>query len=380
MNKNRRPAKTFPPGEFIKDEMEARCWTQTDLAEILGRPLRVVNEIIAGKRGISPETAQGLGDALGTSAQLWLNLDASYQLSRIQSSDSSVAKRGAIYAKGPLKEMVRRQWIRASSDLDKQMEDVLDFFGLNSADDEPRFPAHAARKSKPMEALTPAQTAWLFRAKQLAERLWVDNSYSKSRFDRAIDELRGLLLNPDDIRQVPRILKEAGVRFLVIEPLPRTNIDGACFWLDRKSPVVVVSLRFDRIDYFWYTLMHELAHVQNGDGIDDVSLDTNLVGQKASVLVTRPDAERKADECAADMLVSQDSLNDFIVRTRPLYSRVRIREFASSMKVHPGIIVGQLQHRNEIRYAHNRETLVKVRDIITKSALTDGWGVLPEAA
>ena len=56
------PAEVFLPGEFIRDELEARGWTQTDLAEVLGRPFRLVNEILQGKRAITPETARGLGE------------------------------------------------------------------------------------------------------------------------------------------------------------------------------------------------------------------------------------------------------------------------------------------------------------------------------
>jgi HTH-type transcriptional regulator/antitoxin HigA len=73
--RERLAAEVFPPGEFIQDELDARRWTQADLVEIMGRPPRVINEIIAGKRGISPETAQGLGDAFGTGAQFWMNME-----------------------------------------------------------------------------------------------------------------------------------------------------------------------------------------------------------------------------------------------------------------------------------------------------------------
>lgn len=72
-------AEAFPPGEFIQDELESRGWSRTDLANIMGRPARLIDEIIAGRRSVSPEIARELGDAFGTDADFWLNLEASYQ-------------------------------------------------------------------------------------------------------------------------------------------------------------------------------------------------------------------------------------------------------------------------------------------------------------
>ena len=74
------PAEAFPPGKWIREGLEDHGWTQGDLAEILGRPIQLVNELIAAKKSITPETAKGLAQAFGTSAQFWLNLDAAYQL------------------------------------------------------------------------------------------------------------------------------------------------------------------------------------------------------------------------------------------------------------------------------------------------------------
>ena len=70
----------FPPGEFIKEELDARGWTQDDFAEILGRQRSVVSAIVNGKRTLSPEIAKDLGAAFGTSAQLWMNLETAYRL------------------------------------------------------------------------------------------------------------------------------------------------------------------------------------------------------------------------------------------------------------------------------------------------------------
>jgi HTH-type transcriptional regulator / antitoxin HigA len=80
-------AVVFAPGEFIREELEARGWTHAELAKIMGRPLRTINEIIAAKRPITPKTADGLAKAFGTSADVWLNLERAYGLSLIRTGD-----------------------------------------------------------------------------------------------------------------------------------------------------------------------------------------------------------------------------------------------------------------------------------------------------
>src|SRR5713226_5225830 len=99
----RKVAEVFSPGEILKEELDARGWTQSDLAEILGRPVNLVNDIISGKRGLTPETAQGLGDAFpGTNAQFWLNLESTYRLSRTEPKDDAVARRSKLYERYPV--------------------------------------------------------------------------------------------------------------------------------------------------------------------------------------------------------------------------------------------------------------------------------------
>lgn len=82
------PAEVFTPGEFIRDELEARGWSQTHLAAILGCSLHLVNEILSGQRAITPEMARGLGEAFGTDPQFWLNLESAYRLSLVPSKDA----------------------------------------------------------------------------------------------------------------------------------------------------------------------------------------------------------------------------------------------------------------------------------------------------
>lgn len=371
---NRRVAEVFPPGEFIKEELEARGWSQLDLAEIIGTSPVNVNRILQGNQAITPETAKKLAEAFGTSAQLWLNLESEYQLSLVDTGDNDVGRRAKLYDLFPVREMLKRHWVEPSENIDVLEKRFCDFFGIGSLNETPTL-AHAPRKSTRGE-LTPAQRAWMFRAYQLAQGVSA-SPFSERTLKTGLERIKLLLTNAEDVRHVPRVLAESGVRLVVVEALPNSRIDGVCFWLDKHSPVIALSIRYDRIDGFWYTLMHECGHVLNRDGLNEpVFLDTDLVGDEAQPFAEKPEEERRADEFSCDFLVKKAEMDRFIVRIHPLYSKQKIKLFANRIKVHPGIVVGQLHHRNR-SFSQHREMLEKVRNIITSSALTDGWGNTP---
>ena len=369
---NKKVAEVFPPGEFIKEELEARNWSQTELAEIIGRQPNVISELIMGKRSITPETANALGDAFGTSAQYWMNLETSYQLWRAEDTDNAIVRRSKLYQIAPIKEMAKRHWIEPSENVDVLEKRVMRFFEIKSID-EPIIFDHAARKG--VQAILPSHKAWFFRAKQLAQAVYAKN-FSDHSFNNGLVKLKNLLNSVPEIRHVPKILSEAGIRFLIIEPLPQTRIDGVTFWLDKQSPVIVLSLRFDRIDCFWYTLAHELGHIKRRDGLKSkMIIDTELMENTNDYeqIVETKKAEEYANYFATDFLLTHTELNNFIDRVRPLYGRQKIVNFANRIKVHPGIVVGQLQFRKEIPYSAFRQMLEKVKNIIIPSSLTDGW-------
>jgi len=377
---DRRAAEVFPPGEFIKEELEARNWSQIELAEIIGREPKVVSDLVTGKRAVAPEIAKALGDAFDTSAQYWMNLDSLYQIWRATDADDTVARRSRLYQVAPIKDMVKRHWLEWSENVQVLEQRVAQFFGVPIVEERIAFP-HAARRRGAGD-LSPAQKAWMFRAAQLAHAVHAE-SFSAQSFKRGMAELRQLLSHTADVALVPGVLADAGIRFLILEHLPRTGIDGVTFWLDEKSPVVALSLRYGRIDALWYTLMHELFHVSRRDGLrrgDAIVLDTDLV-KDAETTESELDSEREVDALATEFLVQRSELDDFILRTSPLYSRRKIANFAARIKVHPGIVVGQLQFRGEsqggVGWNKFRGMLVDVRQIVTQSALTDGWGHAP---
>ncbi len=367
-------AEAFPPGEFIKDELEARDWTQDVLAEITGIPAPVISNIIKGKRAISTEIASSLAAAFGTTAQFWMNLETSYQLWTETHADEKITRKAKLYALAPVNELVKRGWIEATKDLDLLEERLLSFLAMKTID-EPSKLVYATKRST--AKANPAQVAWVHRAKKLAKGIRAAR-YSEKSLSEALSNLRDLRKNAEDIREGPKVLAQAGIRLVLIEGLTKGKIDGATFWLDEHSPVVVLSMRYDRLDHFWFVLLHELGHVANRDALGGQPiLDVDLVGEHAIPFEEKSDIEKKADLFAQTFLVEQNELEIFIGRFGPLYSKQKIKNFSARIGVHPAIVLGQLQHRKEVDWSHSREMLVKVRDILISGALTDGWGHVP---
>jgi HTH-type transcriptional regulator/antitoxin HigA len=362
---DRRPAEVFPPGEFLKDELDARGWTQTEFAEIIGRPVRAVNELILGKRAVSPETAREIAAALRTSAQLWMNLEAAYQLSKVAPVDERIAREAALRERFPVREMKKRGWIKEGKSFEELEASVLAYFGLKTVTEPFRF-SHAARRNYG-ENLSSMQMAWLIRVQQMASALRVV-AYSADKLRAAIPHLERLMTEPEEIRHAPRLLAECGVRFVIVEPIPGSKIQGVCFWINnRQSPVIGLTLKGDQIDKFWFDLWHEIEHVLRDDGKDEPILD-DFENPSNEV-----ESERAANDGAANRCVPKAAMRDFIARHNPMFSEKSVLGFARLMKRHPGIVAGQIQKHTQ-RWELFKKLQPRVREVVIQSALTDGYG------
>lgn len=355
------------PGDYIRDEMKVKGWTQEDLARVLGRPLPTINRILNGKHAILPEMAIALGEAFGISPELWLSRESSYRLSLTASRGTDVQRRAKLFELAPIKDMEKRGWIRKVSDVESLECELKSFFGVSSLDQPIEFSV-SLRTSTNKRQLSPPQLAWCFRARQLASNLIVQ-TFNAKRLDSARTELRKLAAYRSEACKVAEVLGSFGIRFVVVECLPGAKIDGAAFWCE-GSPAIALSLRYDRHDYFWFTLMHEFMHIVNNDS----SIDDDLGRDGHVPTPFKDDSERRADNQAAELLIRSSDLESFIRRIGPLYSNTRIVQFAHSVKMHPSVIVGQLQNRGEIGWDSHRELLTKIRDNVMDTALTDGWG------
>jgi HTH-type transcriptional regulator / antitoxin HigA len=362
------------PGQYIEEELQARGWKQRDLAFILKVPEQAVNMILSGKRGISADMAKALGAAFDVDPRFFTNLQSDYDLAKAREPHPDINVLGRVHINYPIREMINRGWLETADAVIIE-EQLARFFQVKDPRDIP-YLEHVAKKSSYEERenpVPPAQLAWLFRVKHLALANAVPK-FSEKALREALPKLEELMINPEDVRHVPRILMDCGVRYAVVEKLPNSKIDGVCFWLDRNSPVIGMSTQRDTIDNFWFVLRHEIEHVlqRHGQERQKEMIDTDVQGEQERGGL--PEEERIANAAAATFCVPAERLDSFMRRKHPFYYERDVLAFSRLMNRHPGIIIGQMQRRLD-NYKYLARYLSKIRQfVLAGSPISDGWG------
>lgn len=357
--------------------LKERGWSKRTLAIISGMDEFIISKTTSNVRKVDAETAIIFEEVFGVPAERFLALQKAYDLAvaRIESKPNPQRQmRAELIGKLPISAMIKRGWLDADSvkDIDRVEASLLRFFGANRLEDIETLP-HASKKTEVSIEATPAQLAWLYRVKTLASEMLVGR-YSPESVTLAINKIKSLIHSAEELRKVPRILAQAGIRFVIVEALPSTKIDGVCFWLDERSPVIGMSMRFDRIDNFVFVLRHELEHVRNRDGLKEMLLDVDInSGEAMQVTQELIQQEERANAAASEFCVPKKMMDAFISRKAPVYAKRDIIGLARMLKVHAGLVAGQLQFRTQ-KYHLARDQLVPVRSIVTPNAVTDGWG------
>jgi HTH-type transcriptional regulator/antitoxin HigA len=364
------------PNQMIEGLIKERGWNNRLLATVMGMTENGISRIVTGKQAIDAEVAITLEEVFGVPAERFLEIQQSYDLAKARIStlpDPARSMRAHLIGALPLSEMNKRGWINAPDvrDVPTIQSELMRFFGANRIEDIETLP-HAAKKTEVNTPATPTQLAWLYRVRKIASEMLVAK-YSPQSVASVIPKLKQLLLSAEETRKVPRIMAEAGIRFLVVETLPGAKIDGVCFWLNDRSPVIALTMRFDRIDNFWFVLRHELEHVLREHGKSGVMLDAELEGENAGTGSGIVEEERLANEAAAEFCVPKQKVDAFVARKAPFFADRDILAFAKMINVHPGLIAGQIRRKIN-KYDRLGDYLVKVRSSVLPNSVSDGFG------
>ncbi len=347
------PAEVFPPGEYLRDELEERGWTVTEFAEIIGRPVQAVSEILNGKKEITTETAVALSDALGTTPELWLNLQTNYRVFQRRSakqptSPTPVARRARLRGLLPLAEARTRGWVSDTEDLAELEKSVRRLLELDTLDDQPQF-ALAARRANSDEPITLEQTAWLGHIRAVAA------SRNVARFDQgmlaslALGLPRALREGPTALATLQPRLSECGVILVVAEGLRGGKLDGAVTRLSDGRPVIGLTTRGDRFDGLLFTLLHECAHLVLGHITPD---EAALVDDDLTDPQTDPNEIAANDQASAWLFPGGFEIGSNSVPA--------IVAAAARYEVHASVVIGRIQ-RDTRNWRLHRARIPKVR-------------------
>lgn len=349
------PAEAFPPGQFLRDELAERGWAEGEFAEIIGRPVQAVSEILNGKKEITPETAVAIGAALGTTAELWVNLQATYRLHQARITEASkvkpVERRARLRELVPVRELQKRKWLPDINDLDMLEAAVCDLLRLESIDAEPQL-AVAARRSNAESRFTPEQMAWIARVQKLgAERITA--AYDAA----ALATLAALLVRridgPQALGHLRSWLADCGVALVIELPLRNSKMDGIVSF-STGTPIIGLSTRGDRMDGFVFTLLHEIAHLTLGHvHSGELGVDEDLDPQDKS------EREQEANAAAAAWIFETPPT----LPVGELTQRILV-ETAQAHGVHVCFLIGRLQNEGRLDWKDYRSTIPKVRPFI----------------
>lgn len=358
------------PGQLIEALLAERGWNNRILAAVLEVEETGISKLISSKKAVTPEVAISLEEVFGVPAERFLELQRSLDLAKariVTIPNPARAERAQVFAELPVAELIKRQWIKVDDirDLGAVDKALCTLFEGQSPSQIART-RYAAKKTSAGEQATSAQLAWLYRVRQIAKELLVPK-FEETAVRAAIPRLQALLSAPEEARHVPRILQECGVRFVIVEALKSSKIDGVCLWLDDRSPVIGMTMRFDRMDNFWFVLRHELEHVLQNHGKAEPSLDVDLNGDVVE------DEEKLANAAASEFCAPKARIDSFIKRKEPIFPERDFLGLAKVLGVHPALVAGQIQYKTG-RYDLFRSHLAKIRDRVLPSAIVDGWG------
>lgn len=340
------PSFAIPPGETLKETLHHLSMSQAELAARAGRPEKTISQICTGKRAITPETAIELERVLGVPAHIWNGLERSYQAALAREREEHSLQHEAELAREfPYNEMAKLDWVEQTRDWIERARNLLRFFGVASLSFLDEQPAAIFRVGTCADPSDCALMAWL-RAGTLQAYEAATEPFNRGEIEQAVPEFRRLTLESAHtaIDRLREMLAESGVVLALVPALPKTAAHGATHWLGSEKVVLQLSDRYKRADIFWFSFFHEIGHLL-------------LHGKRPGVYVNRLDRERdekerEADRFARDTLIPPDEFAEFVNRDR--VSAVAIRDFADAIGIHPGIVVGRLQHDGLIpRNRHN---------------------------
>jgi HTH-type transcriptional regulator / antitoxin HigA len=320
----------------IEFRLEQGNLTPRDLIPFIGSRAKV-SEVLSGRRALTMPMARALNEHLGIPAEVLLQRPGGELSEPVGRLD---------WKRFPLKAMMKLGWIPRARNVAARASTLMGDL-INRAGGPEAAGAALYRKNQHPRANAKtdpyALKAWCWKVLAEANESHPRVAYRPGTITvEFLRHLARLSWSTEGPLLAQEYLDKHGIALVTVPHLPRTYLDGAALRLGDGTPVVGLTLRYDRVDNFWFCLLHELAHVgrhMDNDGeaafVDDLTL-RDLEGDR------QDPTELQADEWAEEALIPRAIWETSVVRRQP--TPMAVINLANALQIHPAIVAGRVRH------------------------------------
>ena len=347
---------TPEPIEAIKFRMEQLGLNQQGLVPFIGSKSKV-SEILNKKRPLTLSMMRSLHQNLGIPAEIFLQKTGGSFPKTIPHIEWHLF---------PLKEMSKRGWIHPIKNLKDSAEEAMRLFINNCCPNGKKIEACFRENSgNRMNAKTDsyALNSWCIRIMVLAQKNTPLRKFDHANFTSdSLREIGKLSFFDEGPLLAREFLEKHGIHLIIERHLPKTYLDGAALLLEDSTPVVGLTLRYDRIDNFWFCLLHELAHIVLHLGKENQNLFLDDMDVRTSGRGKKNDIENEADSLAIKSLIPNKVWSTAAAKSNP--TKKNVLELAEYLKIHPACIAGRIRfEKNNFRLLSKIVGSSKIRNL-----------------
>jgi len=335
------------PGEYLEEVLEELEMTQSDLSHRTGRPVQAINEIIKGKKSITPETALQFEQVLDVPAHVWTGLQNEYNMILAKEKEIALIKEETnLLSRFPYLDLSKMGLVKETRKKEERVAELKKFLKvsvLSQIKDVKEFePAY--RVTDQRNVSSEALATWLHSGRLLSEK--VETSvFDKKRLENSLNDIKTLMSTQElnyAIKEIKKILCSCGVALVMIPHFKGTKVSGATFWSKNKTKaVLLMTLRGSYSDIFWFNFFHELGHILLHDK-REIFLEDGYNNEKLKK------QEDEANEFSKNFLIDKEKYNELISKD---ITPSLVKKFAEENNIKDSIVVGRLMKDNIIQYS-----------------------------
>ena len=339
-------SKVFHPGYYLKEYIEEMQMTQDEFAKRLGISGKQISLILAENASVTADIAYKLSKLIGTSVDLWLNLQSQYDSYKVQVEQQQLFEEEKIIYK-----MIDKNFLIQLGIVDK--EDKIDeaisklryastvsSLTLHKQKDIYCFYRTTILKDESIENIV-CRNVWVSIASSIAKKENIE-SFNENKLLDNIKTFRDMTLEKPEIfyPNMKKILNECGVALVILPSLKNSNTNGVVKWINNEKVMIALNTKGAYNDKFWFSFFHELKHALQK------RKRKIIIGEEKFIETLDSVCEYDAEIFSKETLVPSNKLDDL-----QFYDENSIISFAKSINIHPGIVVGRLQKEKKIKYS-----------------------------